>query len=192
MRRLLGWLSAVSLLLVSVTALGQTATTGSIEGVVTDPNGAAVSGATVSVTSPNLISPQTATTDDTGRFRIHALPPGTYKVTVQASGFAPFEKENIVVNLGRTANTDAQLGLAGASATVNITTGAAIDAAQNTTGSNVPANNSQISRPSERSRGFTQLPPPLRVQVCAMRPVVIQIRPSPDLQGLRTTIFWMA
>jgi outer membrane receptor protein involved in Fe transport len=137
MRRVLGWLSAVSLLLLCVTAMGQTATTGSIEGAVTDPNGAAVSGGTVSVTSPNLISPQTATTDDTGRFRVLALPPGTYKVTVQASGFAPFEKENIVVNLGRTSNTDAQLGLAGASATVNITSGAAIDVAQNTTGSNV-------------------------------------------------------
>jgi Carboxypeptidase regulatory-like domain/TonB-dependent Receptor Plug Domain len=137
MRRLLGWLSAVSLLLVSVTALGQTATTGSIEGSVTDPNGAAVSGATVSVTSPNLISPQTATTDDTGRFRILALPPGTYKVTVQASGFAPFEKDNLAVNLGRNSNVDAQLGLAGATAMVTITSGAAIDAAQNTTGSNV-------------------------------------------------------
>jgi outer membrane receptor protein involved in Fe transport len=137
MKNFLGWLSVVSLLLVSVTAFGQSATTGSIEGAVTDPNGAAVKGATVSVTSPNLISPQTATTDDNGRFRVLALPPGAYKVSVQASGFAPFEQDNVAVNLGRTSNTDAQLGLASASATVTVTSAAGVDSAQNTTGSNV-------------------------------------------------------
>jgi outer membrane receptor protein involved in Fe transport len=137
MKRFLGWLSAVTLLFVSITAMGQTATTGSIEGAVTDPNGAAVKGATISVTSPNLISPQTAMTDDNGRFRILALPPGAYKLKVEASGFAPFEQDTITVNLGRTTNTDAQLGLASASATVTVTTGSAVDAAQNTTGSNI-------------------------------------------------------
>src|ERR1700730_4833519 len=108
MRKSLRCISAVSLLFGSLTALGQSSTTGSIEGAVTDPNGAAVKGATVSVTSPNLISPQTATTDDNGRFRVLALPPGAYKVSVQASGFAPFEQDNVAVNLGRTSNTDAQ------------------------------------------------------------------------------------
>src|SRR5882672_3474711 len=137
MKRFIGWLFGMTLLFASITALGQTATTGSVEGVVSDPNGAAVKGATVSVTSPNLISPQTATTDDNGRFRVLALPPGAYKVTVEASGFAPFEKDNIAVNLGRTSNTDAQLGLASASATVTVTSGSAVDSAQNTTGSNI-------------------------------------------------------
>jgi len=60
--------------------MAQSSTTGSIEGTVSDPNGAAVRGATVTATSPNLISAQTATTADNGQFQISNLPPGTYEV----------------------------------------------------------------------------------------------------------------
>src|SRR3954447_11901774 len=81
---------------------GQTSTTGSIEGKISDPNGASVRGATVTVTSPNLIQAKTATTDDDVRYQILALPPGAYKVAVEASGFGNFEQSDIVVNLGRT------------------------------------------------------------------------------------------
>ncbi|HEX3229743.1 MAG TPA: TonB-dependent receptor, partial [Pyrinomonadaceae bacterium] len=116
---------------------GQTSTTGSIEGRVTDPNGAAVRGATVSVSSPNLISAKTATTDDDGHYQILALPPGTYKVAVEASGFGKFEQSEVGVNLGRTASLDAQLQLGTATASVTVTGGAAVDTAQNTSGSNV-------------------------------------------------------
>src|ERR1041385_1694904 len=62
----------------------QTSTTGSIEGAVTDSTGAAVPGVAVRVTSPNLISAQTATTDDGGRYKILNLPPGRYPVFVVA------------------------------------------------------------------------------------------------------------
>ena len=116
---------------------GQTSTTGSIEGRVTDPNGAAVRGATVTVTSPNLISAKTATTDDEGRYQILALPPGSYKVAVEGSGFGKFEQSEVGVNLGRTASLDTQLALATATASVTVTGGAAVDTSQNTSGSNV-------------------------------------------------------
>ncbi|MGZ8845958.1 MAG: TonB-dependent receptor [Pyrinomonadaceae bacterium] len=116
---------------------GQTSTTGSLEGKVTDPNGASVRGATVTATSPNLISTQTATTGDDGHYQILSLPPGTYKVVVEASGFAKFEQSDIQVNLGRTASLDAQIQLATATASVTVTGSAAVDTAQNTSGSNV-------------------------------------------------------
>ena len=115
----------------------QSMTTGSIEGTVTDPNGAAVMGATVTATSPNLITTQTATTGDNGRYQILALPPGVYKVTVDASGFGKFEKGDVSVNLGRTSTVDVPLALATATATVTVTGGATVDTAQNTTGSNI-------------------------------------------------------
>jgi len=118
----------------------QSATTGSIEGMVTDTSGAAVPGVTVRVTSPNLISAQTATTDDNGRYRILALPPGKYAVVVEAAkGFAKFEKTDVEVNLSRTSGVEIQLQPAGASANVTITdtAGAAVDVNANTTGSNV-------------------------------------------------------
>src|SRR6185295_1188297 len=85
----------------------QSSTTGSIEGSVTDSTGAAVPGIAVRVTSPNLISAQTATTDDGGRFKILNLPPGRYAVTVEAEkGFAKFERSDVEVNLSRTSAVD--------------------------------------------------------------------------------------
>jgi outer membrane receptor protein involved in Fe transport len=118
----------------------QTSTTGSIEGTVTDTTGAAVPGVTVRVTSPNLISAQTATTDDSGRYRVLNLPPGRYAVVVEADkGFAKFERNEVEVNLSRTSAVEIQLQPAGAQASVTITdtAGAAVDVSGTTTGSNV-------------------------------------------------------
>ena len=118
----------------------QTSTTGSIEGTVTDSTGAAVPGVAVRVTSPNLISAQTATTDDSGRYRISNLPPGRYAVTVESDkGFAKFERTEVEVNLSRTSAVEIQLQPAGAQASVTITdtAGAAVDVSGTTTGSNI-------------------------------------------------------
>ncbi|HEX3251128.1 MAG TPA: TonB-dependent receptor [Pyrinomonadaceae bacterium] len=121
-------------------AVAQTSTTGSIEGTVTDTAGAAVPGVAVKVTSPNLISAQTATTDSSGRYKVSNLPPGRYAVTVEADkGFAKFEKNEVEVNLSKTTSVEVQLQPAGAQATVTVTdtAGAAVDVSGNTTGSNV-------------------------------------------------------
>ena len=76
MRKVLMFVFAMCLSLFAVGAMAQTQTTGSIEGTVTDPQGNAVPGVTVTVTSPNLISPQSATSDDNGNFRILNLAAG--------------------------------------------------------------------------------------------------------------------
>src|SRR3954466_3972042 len=101
MKKIFMFVVAMALTLFAVSAMAQSSTTGSIEGTITDPNGAAVRGATVSVTSPNLISPQSATTDDNGRYQILNLPPGPYKVSIEGTGFSKMDKENVAVNLGR-------------------------------------------------------------------------------------------
>src|ERR1043166_6732714 len=137
MKKFFMFVVALSLALVATSAFAQTTTTGSIEGLVTDPNGAAVKGATVTATSPNLISAQTATTNDSGRYQISNLPPGKYKVAIDAGGFAKWASAEFEVNLGRTSTADASLQLATATATVQVTGGAVVDAAQNTTGTNV-------------------------------------------------------
>jgi len=125
----------------SLSAFAQTSTTGSIEGTVIDQAGAAVPGATVTVTSPNLISAQSATTDDSGHFRILSLPPGRYLVSVEAAakGFAKFEQKEVEVNLSKTSSLDISLNPSQVGATVNITdtAGAAVDTTNNTTGTNV-------------------------------------------------------
>src|SRR5712692_2670547 len=121
MKKVFMFVAALSLALFATSALAQTSTTGAIEGVVTDQNGAVVRGATVSVTSPTLISPQSTTSDDSGHYQISNLPPGKYKITVEASGFSKFEQDNVSVNLSHTATGDAQLKLATVGATVTVT-----------------------------------------------------------------------
>src|ERR1044072_7710450 len=74
----------MSFALFAGSVFAQTSTTGSIEGSVTDSAGAAVPGISVKVSSPNLISAQTATKDQSGRYRVLNLPPGKYSVTVEA------------------------------------------------------------------------------------------------------------
>src|ERR1051325_11490716 len=137
MKKIFMFVVASTLALFAISAMAQSTTTGSIEGLVTDPNGAAVKGATVTATSPNLIKSQTATTGDDGRYQIGNLPPGKYKVSVDAGGFAKYSSGEFEVNLGITSTADASLQLATATATVQVTGGAVVDAAQNTTGSNV-------------------------------------------------------
>src|SRR5882724_4746596 len=79
--------------LFTASAFAQSSTTGSIEGQVTDTTGAAVPGVTIRVTSPNLISAQTATSDENGRYHIGNLPPGRYSVALEAQkGFAKYDK----------------------------------------------------------------------------------------------------
>jgi len=130
----------MSFALFAGSVFAQTSTTGSIEGSVSDTTGAAVPGIAVKVSSSNLISAQTAMTDDSGRYRILNLPPGKYTVTIEAEkGFAKFERTDVEVNLSRNTSVEIQLQPAGAQASVTITdtAGAAVDVSGNTTGSNV-------------------------------------------------------
>jgi outer membrane receptor protein involved in Fe transport len=133
-------LFALCMALFTSGAFAQTSTTGTIEGNVVDTNGNAVPGVTVTVTSPNLITAQSATTNDEGRYRILNLPPGRYTVAVASSqGFAEFKQENVEVNLSRSSSVAITLQPAGTTAVVNVTdtAGANVDVTTNTTGTNV-------------------------------------------------------
>src|SRR5207237_1701350 len=63
----------------------------------------------------------TATTDDNGGFKITNLEPGTYTVTVNASGFAPFTNGAVVVEVGRSTTLEVGLTLQGVTGTVQVT-----------------------------------------------------------------------
>jgi len=139
MKRILRLALPLLILALFVTgAWAQTATTGSIAGVVSDPQGAAVPDVMVTASSPNLIQPQSATTTGDGRYSILNLPPGKYTLTVEAQkGFAKSQQTNVEVNLGRVATGDLKLTLGGVSAEVSVTAAAPLDVSQSTAGANV-------------------------------------------------------
>ncbi len=96
-------------------------TSGSIEGIISDSTGAAVVGATIKVESDAFN--RTATTDEKGFFRVQQLRIGTYKVTVNASGFAAQTVEQVEVAIGKTTPVNMALSPAGTKEIVNIQSG---------------------------------------------------------------------
>jgi hypothetical protein len=107
------WLAlAITLLLSSTLLLGQTTVgTGSVQGTVTDPSGAVVSGAKVVITNQATGQSQSLNTNASGAYTSGALDPGSYKVQVTAKGFSSVS-EALTVQVGNTstANIKMQLG----------------------------------------------------------------------------------
>jgi hypothetical protein len=131
-------LSAVLVFAFAPAALAQTTTTGTVEGVVTDPNGAVVPSAAITLSGPNLVRPQTTTSGADGSYRFASVPPGRYSIDVAGtSGFNAYKQENIEVNLSRGTTANITLSLAGTSANVDVVATPEIDQATNTTGTNV-------------------------------------------------------
>src|SRR5258708_36783130 len=84
-------------LMICFTAVAFAQTTASNKGTVTEPSGAAVKGATITVKSTAQCIERTATTSDTGSYEVLALSPGKYSVEVEASGFQKLLAQNVVL-----------------------------------------------------------------------------------------------
>jgi len=82
---------------------------GSIVGTVTDPSGAAVPGATVTISSDHFA--ETVSTDDMGRYSASTLVPEHYTVRIRANGFSTFERAGLVVSPGHETEADAPLSI---------------------------------------------------------------------------------
>lgn len=102
-------------LLVSVLAFGQ-AETGQVTGTVTDPSGAVVTNAKVTLTNNGTGQTRTAQTSSNGIYTFTNLEPGNYTVTAEGSGFAPF-KRTVDVTVGGRHTIDAKLAVAGGATT---------------------------------------------------------------------------
>jgi Carboxypeptidase regulatory-like domain len=102
-------------------AFSQGETTSAIVGQVSDPSGAAVAGATVSVTNNETASKRSAKTDASGRFTFPQLKPGTYSVKVDAEGFASQQNGAVSAGLGQKQTVDFILQVARSNQTVEIT-----------------------------------------------------------------------
>jgi hypothetical protein len=98
-------------------AFGQNAT---IVGTVTDPSGAAVANATVSITHAETGLVYHFTTNGDGQYVAPDLPIGHYNMKVEASGFKAAEQKAIVLQVGDRTRLDYQMSLGGASETVTV------------------------------------------------------------------------
>ena len=93
--------------------------TGTIAGVVTDPTGAVVPGATITATSVDRHNSRSATAGGKGEYIITNLEPGTYEVVVAGTGFGTF-KQRVQVTVGGRQTVNAQLAVAGTGTTVEV------------------------------------------------------------------------
>jgi len=110
---------AVAVLLAGTTINAQT--TGSLSGSVSDPNGAAVAGASVTVKNPATGDERKVTTNERGAFSFDLINPGTYLVTVENAGFKKTVASGVVVQVSKETQLPITLEIGVASETVTVT-----------------------------------------------------------------------
>jgi hypothetical protein len=97
------------------------ATTGAIDGKVSDTSGGIMPGVTITIASQSMQGVRTAVTNEEGAYRFPAIPPGDYKITYELAGFATVVREGIRVGLGFTATVNTELRVASLTESVTVT-----------------------------------------------------------------------
>jgi hypothetical protein len=116
---------AVSMGLIMVLVFAQSITAqetrGNIRGIVTDPNKAAVAGASVKIVDTARGTTTTLTTNDDGFYQANYLIPSTYQIIVEANGFKRTLRENVVLQISQSLSIDVALEVGGNQETVTVT-----------------------------------------------------------------------
>ena len=89
--------------------------------MVTDKQGGALPGVTVIATAPEMLGPQTAVTNESGEYRLINLPPGTFTLTAELTGFATFQRQGILIRTGSTFQVDVTMQLSTLQETITVT-----------------------------------------------------------------------
>ncbi|MGB0033928.1 MAG: carboxypeptidase regulatory-like domain-containing protein [Candidatus Acidiferrales bacterium] len=120
----------VALSIGSTRLAAQTSSTGDVAGVVTDPSNAVVPDAKVNLKDNAKGNTQDSKTNKDGAYRFYLLPPGSYTITVSASGFSA-ETKQVNVALGQITNVNFQLALGAATQTITVTEAAPLMQTEN-------------------------------------------------------------
>ena len=125
-RNFLGLTAALAGLLFfqTVPAWSQVTTTGSISGLVTDQQNAAIGGAEVKLFDATTSSTQSTLTNETGRYIFVAVTPGVYDITVSKDGFTAYKVNRQQVSVGLALTINATLALGSTTTTVEVTAAA--------------------------------------------------------------------
>src|ERR1700678_1599972 len=115
------FVSVFILLLTSAISSWAQYTTARLAGIVTDPSGAVVSGATIAVQDVGTGYVQTTTSTVAGQYLFPSLPVGNYQITVSMPGYTSYVQKGIVLSLGQAAtqNVQLQVGLVSQQVVVN-------------------------------------------------------------------------
>jgi hypothetical protein len=101
-------------------ASAQATANGTVVGIVSDPAGAAIPGATVTATEKATNVQRSAKTNNAGEYRFDLLPPGSYTVHVEATGFSPADIKDLSLQVGATVTANAPLKPGGVNTTIEV------------------------------------------------------------------------
>src|ERR1700733_14772503 len=120
MKKLQFCLVLFSVLLLALGAVAQIQN-GQFSGTVTDPSGAAIPNAKITVTNTATNLSVATTTNQAGSYAVKELPPGTYKVTAEAPGFKTVNDTNLSLNAGTIEHVDFKMTLGQTQEIVEVT-----------------------------------------------------------------------
>jgi Carboxypeptidase regulatory-like domain len=122
MTRLPAVFGSICVLAFASVAAAQTtsATTGAMNGTVTDNTKAVLPGVTVTISSSSMMGTRSDITNEQGQYRFAAVTPGEYKMTFELQGFANVVHENVRVTLGFTATVNVEMELASQRETITV------------------------------------------------------------------------
>jgi hypothetical protein len=108
--------------LVAIPAWSQSeAVSARLDGTVQDENNATVPQAKVTLSNPDVGFSREAITGDSGLYTFSLIPPGTYQLRVEKTGFTVFLQSNIVLSVGQSSTLNAQLRVGNVNQTVEVT-----------------------------------------------------------------------
>ena len=132
-------LAMAMLVLCSFSALAQSAASGTVSGIVTDQQGAAIPGVDIKLTDPSTNITLTTKTNDAGRFIMPNVSPGSYDITFTKTGFSTHRVARQDVKVAEILNLNATLEVGAVSSVIEVTTapGAELQTVNATVGTTV-------------------------------------------------------
>jgi len=97
------------------------ASSSSLQGTVTDPSGSAIPGASLALANVDSKTERSTVTGPQGEYRLLALPPGTYTLTVTAKGFSRHTQTGLQLLVNTPATINVELKVGGATENVTVT-----------------------------------------------------------------------
>ena len=183
------FITTIAFAVFAVTVVAQSGTTGTLTGVVKDPNGANLAGVSVAIRNVGTGATRTTTTDEGGHWAAPALPVGTYEVTYEITGFKKLVRERVEVeaSIPRTLEDKLEIGEIGA--VINITEGGAPLITPETSTVARQLSSDQLVQVPTSTRSFTQLLSAEAGVSSDLSPVLTNGNgnQSPSVNGTRTT-----